>query len=95
MGVIHMKTVQVEFSNEQVEILEQISKMCDKNASDFIREALVCLLPLDEYAAVKNNHIIVKNKNLKNHKKEDDKIDNRLKNINLSTTRRLHRIGML
>jgi hypothetical protein len=83
-----MKTITVELTNDQFEILEHVSKMCEKNTPELIKEALLCLIPLNEYIGVKNHLIELRDKNNPTARKT-------IQNINDSTNRRLKRIGIL
>lgn len=90
-----MKQITLEFTNDQSEVLDHISHMCEKSTADFIKEALICLLPLNEYIAAKNDLIVSRN----NHEFEDVKtkklVTERIHNINISTSTRLKRIGIM
>ena len=91
-----MQVINVELTNDQTEYLEQISRICKKNTSDFIREALVCLLPLNEYIELKKNIVVLQNEKDFDHKTEAiHDLEQQLKNINVSASNRLKRIGIL
>lgn len=91
-----MKEIRIEFSNDQCEVLDHISRMCKKDTSDFIREALVCLLPLNEYIEAKNNLIVLKNKHRALENQQALKqLSEKIREINISTSNRLKRIGIL
>lgn len=83
-----MKTITVELTNEQFEIFEHICRLCEKSTSDFIKEALICLLPLNEYIEVKNQLI-------ETHNEISPITSQTIHEINNSTSRRLKRIGIL
>ena len=91
-----MKEIKVEFSNDQSEVLDYISKMCKKDTSDFIKEALICLLPVNEYIAYKQNLIVMKNDTGPENKQHDlNEMNNQMQQINESTNSRLKRIGII
>ena len=91
-----MKEIKIEFSNDQCEVLEHISKMCKKDTSDFIKEALVCLLPVNEYIEIKRNLIVLQNEDkLTENQKAIKEITERIHDINISASERLKRIGVL
>jgi len=91
-----MKLIEVEFTNEQCEALEQISKLCNKNAPDFIKEAMICLLPLNEYAELKHNLVkLKKEKRFSNNNSDFEKMSQDIKNVNASTSERLRRLGIM
>lgn len=91
-----MKSINVQFSNDQCEALEEISKLCQKNTPDFIREALICLLPLNEYVNAKNN-LIELTDNTESHHDSQIIIEasNNIQNVNNSTVNRLKRLGLI
>ena len=91
-----MKSINVNFSNDQIEALEEISKLCKKDTPDFIREALICLLPLNEYIGAKNN-LIELNGNTEPHHDPQIIIEaaNNVQNVNNSTVNRLKRLGLI
>ncbi len=91
-----MKSINVNFSNDQCEALEEISKLCQKDTPDFIREALICLLPLNEYIDAKNNLIELTDNN-EPHQDSQIIIEaaNNIQNVNSSTVTRLKRLGFI
>src|SRR4030042_2707410 len=92
---ISMKEIKIEFSNDQSEVLDYISQMFKKDTSDLIREALVCLLPINEYIELKRNLIVLQDQNdLDTDKKVYNTMANRIHDINISTSERLKRIGI-
>lgn len=88
-----MKTVTVKFTEEQIELLESLSKNVGKSSSDFIKETIFALLPFSEYSAVKKYmDTISKDKS----KKEDISVARRIiRNIQESANARLKRIGVI
>ncbi len=91
-----MKVITVELSNDQTEYLEQVSQLCRKKPSDFIREALICLLPLNEYIELKRN--IVELQNEEETEDNNDMIEDLQKqmiHIQTSANNRLKRIGII
>ncbi|MEE4311318.1 MAG: hypothetical protein V2J62_05565 [candidate division KSB1 bacterium] len=88
-----MKSYNVEFSNDQSEFIERISTLCDKDATDFIREALICLLPMNEYIAVKKNLIVLQKD--RGAKRVKDVIEKQIRDINQSLGKRLKHIGII
>ncbi|MBD3289897.1 hypothetical protein GF337_13910 [candidate division KSB1 bacterium] len=91
-----MKSINVTFSNEQCEALDDISKLCRKDTPDFIREALICLLPLNEYAEAKTNLIELTNRF---ETENDDQVvieaASNIQNIHNSAVNRLKRLGLI
>jgi hypothetical protein len=90
-----MKTITIEVTNEQFEYLGQVSQICNRKTSEFIKEALMCLLPIDEYSAVKNDLIIIKDGSAYPRKTTAQNLKQQMRYINMSTSKRLKRIGML
>ncbi|OQX85541.1 hypothetical protein B6D60_07695 [candidate division KSB1 bacterium 4484_87] len=88
-----MKAITVRFTEDQIELLENLSQNAGKTSSDFIKETIFALLPLSEYSAVKKHlDSIQKGKN----KAEDISTAKRIiKNIQASANARLKRIGVL
>ncbi len=88
-----MKAITVKFTEEQIELLEKISKNAGKSSSDFIKETIFALLPFSEYSAVR--------KYLDTIQKDDDKekdvttAKRIIRNIQESANARLKRIGVL
>lgn len=54
-----MKVVEVNDSDIQSEILDYVNKININQTPDFIKEALIYLLPLDEYAKIKDDFIVL------------------------------------
>jgi len=91
-----MKKITVELTSDQEEYLNQISSICNKNTSDFIREALICLLPLNEYIQIKKDFIVLTDKNCEDiDVLEFNKIKKRIDRLNATTGERLKRIGFM
>jgi len=66
------------------------------NTSDFIREALICLLPLNEYIQIKKDFIVLTDKNCEDiDVLEFNKIKKRIDRLNATTGERLKRIGFM
>lgn len=88
-----MKAITVKLTEDQIELLENLSKMAGKSSSDFVKETIFALLPFSEYSAVK--------KYLKSVDKESKQqnrtkyINNITNNILASANARLKRIGVL
>ena len=96
MWVNGMKSINVTFSNEQCEALEDISKLCQKDAPDFIREALICLLPLQEYVEAKHNLIELSERfDAENSEQVVIEATNNIQNIHNSAMIRLKRLGII
>ncbi len=88
-----MKAITVKLTEDQIELLENISKMTGKSSADFIKETIFALLPFSEYAAIKN---YLKSVGSKNKKKSSlNYINNITNNILASANARLRRIGVL
>ncbi|NOZ63301.1 MAG: hypothetical protein GXO74_16730 [Calditrichaeota bacterium] len=88
-----MKAITVKFTEEQIELLENISKTAGKSSSDFIKETIFALLPLSEYSAVKKYL-----ESIKKEKNNDEDISTAMriiKNIQASANARLKRIGVI
>ena len=88
-----MKTITVKFTEEQIELLESLSKKVGKSSSDVIKETIFALLPFSEYSAIK--------KYMETIPKEDSEAKNisiarsLIKNIQESANARLKRIGVI
>ncbi|OQX95104.1 hypothetical protein B6I21_07135 [candidate division KSB1 bacterium 4572_119] len=89
-----MKTITVKLSEDQGELLEDICKMAGKSSSDFVKDTLLTLLPISEYAAVKKYQNSVDEYDGANRKKSKY-IDRVINNIHASANARLRRIGIL
>jgi len=87
-----MKEISFHLSDEQSDVLNYISKMCKKDTSDFVKEALICLLPMNEYIEFKHQLI-----DLNNNKNQQmtDYMSNTMQTMNTSTSQRLKRIGLI
>jgi len=91
-----MKKIMVELTSDQEEYLSKVSTICRRNTSDFIREALICLLPLDEYIQIKKDFIELRDKNREDiDAREFERIKKKIENLNSSTGERLKRIGFM
>ncbi|MBN1153500.1 hypothetical protein JXB12_01125 [candidate division KSB1 bacterium] len=91
-----MKKIFIELTKDQEEYLKQVSNICKRDTSDFIREALICLLPLDEYMQIKKDFIVLRDKNCKDiDAAEFERIKKRIDELNASTGNRLKRIGLI
>ena len=90
-----MKGITVKLTDEQVEILENISNMCGKTSSDFITDTLVTLLPLNEYIAIRRYLAVLKKLKADNENQKVIKSLTEIVNdINISANARLKRIGV-
>ena len=52
-GCEMMKELTLTLTDDQVEILDNISNRCGKSSSEFIRDTVFSILPLNEYIAIK------------------------------------------
>jgi len=91
-----MKEVILTFTDDQVEILETISNKAGKSSSEFIRDTVFTILPLNEYIAIKRYlSIAEKLKGKKENRKVLKSITQTVNNIQLSANARLKRVGVL
>ena len=91
-----MKEVTLTLTDDQVEILDNISNMCGKSSSDFIKDTVFTVLPLNEYIAIKRYlGVAEKLKERKHNKKVIKNITNIVHDIQNSANARLKRIGVL
>jgi len=91
-----MKELTLTLTDDQVEILENISNMCGKTSPEFIRDTVFTILPLNEYIAIKRYlGVAEKLKGNKENKKVIKNITETVNNIQLSANARLKRIGVL
>ena len=91
-----MNELTLKLTDDQAEILDNISNMCGKSSSDFIRDTVFNILPLNEYIAIKRYlGVVDKLKEKKDNKKVIKNITNIVNDIQLSANARLKRIGVL
>ncbi len=91
-----MKTINVDLTDDQVEVLEQISKLAGRNSADFIKDTIFSLLPINEYLAIKD--YLKEINNLKQQNSGHNQIlniSNIIHDIEISANARLKRIGVL
>jgi len=95
-GDLIMKEVTLKLTDDQVEVLNSISNMCGKSSTDFIRDTVFTILPLNEYIAIKRYlNVAQKLKGKKENKKVIKTIAATVSDIQLSANARLKRIGVL
>jgi len=90
-----MKGIMLNLTEDQIELLENLSRMAGKSSADFIKETMFTLLPFTEYSAVKK---YLKASNQNSNKKTASRsryINNIIDNIHKSANIRLKRIGVL
>ena len=91
-----MKELTLTLTDDQVEILDNISNRCGKSSSEFIRDTVFSILPLNEYIAIKRYlGVVGKLKSKKGNKKAIKNINEMVNDIHLSANARLKRIGVL
>jgi len=91
-----MKKITIEFTIDEFDVLDHISTICNKNTDDFIKEALFCLLPLNEYTEIKQNLVVLRNTGEVNKRKKlTEEITRQIEDVNVSAGKRLKRLGML
>ena len=91
-----MKELTLRLTDDQVEILDNISNRCGKSSPEFIRDTVFSILPLNEYIAIKRYlGVVDKMKNKKGNKKVIKSITEIVNDIQLSANARLKRIGAL
>ena len=90
-----MKAITLKLTEDQVELLENISKMAGKTSSEFIKDTIFALLPFSEYSAVKKYLNSFENQNEASTKPNKKYINKLIKNIHDSANARLKRIGVL
>ncbi|MDW7681927.1 MAG: hypothetical protein SCK70_15300 [bacterium] len=90
-----MKGIMLKLTEDQIELLENLSSMAGKSSADFIKETMFTLLPFTEYSAVKK---YLKSANKNSNKKGvsgSRYINNIIDNIHKSANTRLKRLGVL
>ena len=91
-----MQSINLRLTDEQVEVLDNISDMCGKNSLEFIKDTLFTILPVKEFMALKRYlEVAEKLKNNKENKKVIKTISKMANDIQLSANARLKRIGVL
>lgn len=91
-----MKGITIKLTDEQLEILENISNMCGKTSHDFIKDTMFTILPLNEYIAIRHYLSVLKKlKAYNENQKVVKSLTEIVNDINVSANARLKRIGVL